>query len=343
VTGNPPAAGRTLRVLQSVRPPTAQTNPYIIQLVETLSEQIDVEYFRWRRGLFGRYDVLHLHWPEVMLRREGRPARWAAMARFLLLMTRLSLNGRIAVVRTLHNREAHESGGRVEGLLLRWCQSRTDRWIGLNEETHAPGPGEVTVILHGDYRSWFERFPASGSIPGRLLYFGLIRPYKGVGELVTAFRSTSDPRMRLRIVGKPSTKDLSDMIQEGCLADDRISAQLDYVDDETLASEVGRARLVVLPYRDIHNSGSLLLALSLGRPVLAPRAAVTLALAAEVGEGWVHTYDGGLTGNTLVETIAKLAPPSDDRLPDLGRRAWPLIAEQHVRVYREAAAGRRLR
>jgi beta-1,4-mannosyltransferase len=331
----------SLIVLQSVKQPSPRTNPYIIQLVTSLSEHADVRYFSWRTGLFGRYDVFHVHWPEVMLRRDRRLQRWAAMIRFALLMLRLSLRRRIAVVRTLHNLGVHESGGRVERVLLGWCDRRTDHWIGLNEQTAAPRPGALTVILHGDYRTWFEPYPLPARNPGRLLYFGLIRPYKGVDSLLAAFASTTDPALRLRVVGRPTSTELRALVEAACRADDRITAVLDYVDDETLAAEIGQAELVVLPYQDIHNSGSLLLALSLARPALVPQAPVTLALAEEVGAEWVRTYSGQLTGEVLGKELQALRSGGDGvDPPDLSRRGWPLIAAEHAAVYRYLVAGR---
>jgi beta-1,4-mannosyltransferase len=329
----PPSAD-PLIVLQSVKPPTAQTNPYIVQLVRALSDQLEVHYFSWRTGLLGRYHVFHLHWPEVMLRRKGRPQRWAAMGRFALLMLRLSVQRRIAVVRTVHNVGAHESGGRLERLLLAWCDRRTDHWIALNEQTRPPREGPLTVILHGDYRGWFESYQQPPSISGQILYFGLIRPYKGIDALLAAFAATTDPSLRLRIVGRPVTGQLRAQVQDAVQADERISAVLDYVDDETLATEVGQAELVVLPYQDIHNSGALLLALSLDRPALVPRAPVTVALAAEVGNAWVPTYSGPLTAEALSEARAALPSGDGAGRPDLSRRGWPLIAGQHAALYR---------
>jgi beta-1,4-mannosyltransferase len=328
-----------LTVLESVKRPTSRTNPYVIQLVQSLSGSLDVHYFSWARALFGHYDVFHVHWPEVMLRREGRPQRWAAMARFLLLMLRLTVQRRIVVVRTLHNLGVHESGGHLERALLAWCDRRTDHWIGLNEQSRAPRDGDLTVILHGDYRKWFERYPIPAGIPGRFVYFGLIRAYKGVDALLAAFASTADPALRLRIVGRPVSARFGELVDGACRADDRISAVLDYVDDEALANEIGRAELVVLPYQDMHNSGALLLALSLGRPALVPRTPVTVALAQEVGPEWVRTYAGPLTGTVLTASVAATGTATAPGGPDLSRRGWPLIAAQHVELFRSLRSG----
>jgi beta-1,4-mannosyltransferase len=335
------APGRPLRVLQSVKPPSAQTNPYVVQLARTLREDgSDVRWFTTRTGLTWRYDVFHAHWPEIMLRRDGRPARLAARARFVLLMLRLQADRRVAVVRTLHNLGQHEAAGRTERLLLRWFDRRTDAWVALNDATPLPDPARGTVVLHGDYRDWYAGHEVPDAVPGRLLYFGLIRPYKGVDRLLATVEALlADSAVTLRVVGRPSTPDLRSLVEAACDRDRRVSALLDYVDDATLAREIGEAELVVLPYEDMHNSGALLLALSLDRPVLVPRSAVTVALEAEVGADWVHVYDGrgeGLTPDVVRQALKAVRECPATSSPDLSRRRWPRIAAEHAAVYRAA-------
>ena len=105
--------------------------------------------FNWRSRVVGRDDVFHAHWPEVMVRRDGRAARLAARARFVLRLLRLQADRRVAVVRTLHNVAAHESASRVERLLLGWLDRRTDAWVALNDatpvRTRRGGPSSATV------------------------------------------------------------------------------------------------------------------------------------------------------------------------------------------------------
>src|SRR5690606_28006942 len=113
---------------------------------------------------------------------------------------------------------------------------------------------------------------------------GLIRPYKGVESLISAMEALDDAQARLRICGRPSDARMRQEVERACLRDPRISAQLTYLDDAALAHEVGLSELVVLPYRQMHNSGTLLLALSLERPVLAPWSEANAAIAEEVGK-----------------------------------------------------------
>lgn len=324
---------RRIRVLQSVKPPAPTTNPYIVQLVAALDRYVDVGYFSWRRAILGRYDVLHVHWPEVMVRRDGLAARLAAQARFAALMLRLALT-RTPLVRTVHNVRAHETGSRLENLLLSWCERRSSFWILLSPDTPLPRPRPSRVIPHGHYRDWY---PATSQqqVPGRLLHFGLIRPYKGVDALIAAFEQLDDARAGLRIVGRPTTAALRAEIEAACARDPRIEALLDYVDDATLAAELAACRLAVLPYRAMHNSGALLLALSLDRPALVPDGPTTRAIADEVGPGWVFTFTGELTAADLAGALTAGQAAPGGRRPRLEGREWPVVAAAHAEVYRE--------
>jgi beta-1,4-mannosyltransferase len=178
------------------------TNPYQSQLVQALEARVDVRLFSWRAALLGRIDVLHVHWPEVLIRDRNLVRTSVRRVLFLLVLIRLRLAGR-ALVRTLHNLAPHEPGSAVENWLLRLCDRWTTLWIALNEFTPFPTGAPTVVIPIGHYRDWFAGYPAPPMRPGRMLYFGRVRRYKGVDNLVAAFRVLDDPALTLRIVGNP--------------------------------------------------------------------------------------------------------------------------------------------
>ncbi len=93
-----------MRVLESFGVPKATTNPYITQLYQSLRHREDtiVVPFSYRAAVMGAYDVVHLHWPELMVGGhswQGRTAR-----RFLAAVTISRwMMTRVPVVRTVHN------------------------------------------------------------------------------------------------------------------------------------------------------------------------------------------------------------------------------------------------
>jgi glycosyltransferase involved in cell wall biosynthesis len=132
----------------------------------------------------------------------------------------------------------------------------------------------VTVVPHAVY-DVRKNMPPVRDAPEtvcNMLYFGVIRQYKGLDVLVRAF-STLPPetaeRFWLTIVGE---------IWEGCVEPRNLIAQSPYrerityveryVDDQELAAFLGGADVVVLPYRRSSQSGPLHLAMGCGLPVV---------------------------------------------------------------------------
>lgn len=99
-------APRPVRVMQSFRTPRPTTNPYIVMLDQALAAEPGIEHsrFTWRRALLGRLDVLHFHWPEVLLEGDRAWKRWGKRQLFRLMLLRASLT-RTVLVRTVHNLE----------------------------------------------------------------------------------------------------------------------------------------------------------------------------------------------------------------------------------------------
>lgn len=337
---------RRLRVVESFRTPRATTNPYLVLLLRSLPADLDVRTFSWRTALLGRYDVLHVHWPEVVVDRRN-PVRAAGAALLLALVLLRCRLTRTAVVRTAHNVTPHEAKSATTRWALRLCDASAGAWIRLNETTPTPSGVPVTTIALGHYREWFHVDPSTTApVRGRLTYVGLVRRYKGVEALVDAFVGTRDAPgaadLSLHVVGRPHDAALDTAVRTAAAPDPRITLRLEHVPDEELVREVLEAELVVLPYRDLHNSSAAVMALSLDRPVLVTDNAVTRALAAEVGEDFVLRYDGALDASTLTDALARrrTAPPGR---PDLSAREWSVLGEQHAAVFREAAAAARAR
>ncbi|HCI79330.1 MAG TPA: glycosyltransferase [Ktedonobacter sp.] len=129
-----------------------------------------------------------------------------------------------------------------------------------------------------------------------LLFFGLIRPYKGLEDLIRAFNALSESEIDnywLTIVGEtwegwtvPAT-----LINESRYRD-RITFVNRYVSDEEVARFFAEADALVLPYHRVSASGPLHIAMSWGLPIVVTRVG-------GLGEA-VESYEG-----------AVLIPPED--------------------------------
>jgi glycosyltransferase involved in cell wall biosynthesis len=334
----PDIAANRLVVQQSFPDPRPTTNPYIVMLRDAIRNEPEVELrtFGWRRAVFGRYDVFHAHWPEILVGGQNPLKALVRQALTVALLVKLRTS-RVPIVRTVHNLELPSGLNRRQIWILRWFDRQTTLRIRLNTSTDIPASVPHVTILHGHYRDWFAQYSRAPAIPGRLGYFGLIRRYKAVDSLIVAFRDLAGD-LSLRIAGKPSTPELAAAMEDLASADDRVILTLKFLTDEELVTVATESELVVLPYREMHNSGGALAALSVDRPILVPQNDANKRLSEEVGMGWVFQYEGALSTEhlrtALIESRASVRSPS----PDLSAREWANVGRLHVEAYRRAVS-----
>lgn len=323
------------RVMQSFGTPRQTTNPYIVMLDSALADEPGIEHLRfsWRTALTERYDVFHVHWGDTLLAGRHWWTRAGKRAAFALLLARLAAL-RIPVVRTVHNASAF-AGGRMDTALVRRLDARTAVEIVLTDTTPRTSAHTLPreLVPHGHYVTWFADMPQHEPIPHRWGFVGLIKPYKGIEELLSAFTEAIDDGadLTLHIAGRSTDPDLTRAITAA--VGPRLSADLRYISEAEFAATVTESSAIVLPYRDMLNSGAALAALSLARPVLMPNNETNRALAAEVGPHWVELFD---TAPTAEDLRALLERPLPSGRPDLTARDWTHTAAGHLNAYRRA-------
>ncbi len=162
-------------------------------------------------------------------------------------------------------------------------------------------PRAVARIPHSSYlgvygprrrRSAARR--ALGAKPFRdaVLFFGRIRPYKGVELLLSAMERarTDGYRGQLLLAGKPSREvDLDGILGrlEGAAFPHTVVPAS--IPDEEVATWFSAADVMVVPYRRVLNSGSVELAATYGVPCILPR--LPHLVDAFANEAWVRFYD----------------------------------------------------
>src|SRR3984957_8183722 len=123
----------------------------------------------------------------------------------------------------------------------------------------------VHVIPHGAFAHLAEAPEAAPPVQADkevVLFFGLLRPYKGIDVLLEAWRGIDDAE--LWVAGMPRM-DISGL---EAAAPENVRFVPRFIGDAELAPYFRRADLVVLPYREIEQSGVLFTALAFGKPLL---------------------------------------------------------------------------
>lgn len=270
----------------------------------------------------GRVDIVH--------------AQEAVYDPRLLLAT-----GRCPVVLTIHDPEPH-LGARLHGkhrVLQRLWRRRADELVVHSDDLVAVlgANGAAAVVPHGaDVHDLPDPVPAAP----RVLMFGRLEPYKGLGVLLEAMEGVWEqrPEVRLTVAGTGS---------EGALLPDdvRIDARLGYLPESRVDEVFGDASVVVLPYVDASQSGVGLLALARGIPVVVSKVGGLPDLALDGS----YVVPPGDAGSLAAAILAHVDDGFDvrRRVLDLAfeRFSWSTVAQLTTDVYEEVlrTRGRRIR
>lgn len=255
-----------------------------------------------------------------------------------------------SLVWTVHNRFHHERyyyrhevllnvllANVVDAVAVKCDAARAE----IADSYHIRDESKLVVIPDGNYLDVYENDVGRGSARERLgigeefvfLFFGLIRPYKGVRHLIEQFVSLDDEDLKLLIVGNPRFEALGEEIRAKAAVDDRISTRLEYVPDREVQVYMNAADVLVLPYQRILNSGSVHLGLSFGKPIVAPE----MGCIPEVVPDDELLYDpaepDGLGECLRAARTADLSRISEANLRRAESYTWSDTAEKYAAVY----------
>jgi len=198
-------------------------------------------------------------------------------------------------------------------------------------------PERVHVIPHGAF-DYLTRLPEERPLPPDLaavdgpvaMFFGLLRPYKGLDVLLDAWRSV-EADAELWIVGMPRM-DVEPLRRE---ADRRVRFVPRFVGDPEIPAFFRRADVVVLPYREIDQSGVLFTALAFGKAVVLSDVGgfPELGIGCLVPAGDVAALSAALS--SLLTNASERRQLGEQALAAAaGPYSWDRIAEQTLALYR---------
>lgn len=314
---------------------------------------------------FGRPDLVHLHWMHRFIEVDRRGKRLfglflAMRTLFELLVLRLA---GIPVVWTVHNVLSHERRipriertfrcivARLVVYIIVHCQE-AESTVCDSYRLSRSVKSRVRVIPHGNYDGYYnagvdqESARRALDIPldrTVLMFFGQIRRYKRVPELVGAFSKIEGSNADLWVVGNPRTAALRQDVERAAQESPNVTTVLDYVDDSQVGTYLTAADAIVLPYDGILTSGSAILAMTFGRAVIAPASGCLPGLLGQTGG---ITFDPNQCDG-LREALEQ-AMRDVDRLHRMGERnrnaasklSWSQIGKQTAETYAHAMESR---
>lgn len=228
-------------------------------------------------------DLVVFHWWTVF---------WAPC--FIFMANLLRRRGiRIALI--CHNLVDHDAGAWKRRISEKVLDAADAFFVHSSEHkrTLQSKRPDVPVVQHpipvyGHYPPAGKTLPKRGRL--ELLFFGFIRPYKGLDVLIEAIRLLDDPDVHLTVIGE-YWGDASALLRqtEGY---PNIECHLGYMSDQDAADYFARADFVILPYRAATGSAVASVAFHYNKPIIA-------------------SQTGGLPDVVFEGITGRLVPPND--------------------------------
>ncbi|MBW8060024.1 MAG: glycosyltransferase family 4 protein [Solirubrobacterales bacterium] len=204
-------------------------------------------------------------------------------------------------------------------------------------------PARVRVIPHGAF-DYLTRLPGEKPLPAELegaegpviLFFGLLRPHKGLETLLRAFRRVEGAE--LWIAGNPRME-VEPLRRLAAEAPGRVRFLTRFVEDAEIPAIFRRADLVALPYRDAEHSGVLYAGLAFGKPMVLSAVGGFPEVAARGAAQLVPPEDPAALAAALTELVGDKTARTE--LGEAAARAaagaysWDEAARQTLSLYRE--------
>ena len=359
-----------MKAIRVVHVPYTRRNPYQQLLFEGLSELgLDVNVAKVKRLLnrsffditilliilkYWKPDIIHLHWQHVFL--IDKRSWLKSIAKSFIFFVEIILAKLIGVkiVWTVHNIKKHENAHQnLEKYITRILARLTDVIIAhcktakmqIHDALKVKNNKKITVIPHGNYLDCYKNSIKQeeainllnlSEAEMRFIFLGEIRYYKGVFELIDAFLEINSGRTELIIAGKPKTNKIKHEVENRVKDKRNIYTILEFIPDDELEIYINASDIMVFPYRDIFTSGGIQLAMSFGKPIIAPLKGCIIDTIDEYG---AFLYDA--VDKKGLKTAMRQSMHSKDKLEIMGnynlevakRNNWLKIAEMTKRSY----------
>jgi beta-1,4-mannosyltransferase len=287
-------------------------NPYLDLLYASLErEGVPLERnarlkLGWLLAARRRVRWLHIHWPQSLYRFSRGPKSLRGALSWLklgLFAWRLGLARALGyrIVWTIHQVLPHDGATRLDLVAARRIARRANLLLAHDEDTAARaaellalGAARIAVVPHGSYEGVYP--PGEGRVAARetlgvdaervVLFFGELRGHKDVDVLLDAF-ARIDRGAVLLVAGHPKDKAVAAALGAAADRDPRLRFSPGFVPDQRVADLFAAADVAVVARGDGGTSGSLILALTFGVPVVAADRPTYRELLADGEAGWL--------------------------------------------------------
>jgi len=266
-------------------------NPYQLLLAkELLNKNIKV-FFCDNYSFFSlirfyvksKFKLLHVHWPDKFILHDNALIMAIKASNFILQLLFFKILG-VKIVWTVHNINNHEGTNlKFYRTILKFFSCLVDLHI-IHSKHSVPllesfSIKKIEVLKHPSYYGYYKLdFDEKKSrlilgIPENsfvYLFIGQIKEYKGVLDLIKAFKKINIENSCLLVAGLVSNQRILNKINIRKKNSSNIIFYNEFIRDDNLQLFFKASDVVVFPFKSILTSGSALLAQSFGKPIIIP-------------------------------------------------------------------------
>jgi beta-1,4-mannosyltransferase len=348
-----------MKALKIVHLPSYEINPYQKLLMES-QKQLGHEVLEGGGGgnFLGialrkwKADVLHFHWLHPYLLRKTAFGSVLRSLRFLAEIIFLKAAG-TRIAWTIHNLTNHEGQHpKIErffsSIFIRLADVifvHGQYAARLSVKHFHRDISRFNLISHPAYYGIYPNESSKtqarqkisphvlGEVGTVFLFLGRVNRYKGVFELVKEIKSL--PQIcRLIIAGQPSDSITHTEMEALMGADNRFLYFPQAIPENALHYFFNAADVVVLPFRKILTSGSVMLAMSYGKPLVVPDIPVIREVVDERDVWWFNPGDGASLRKALENAAATCSPEMGQANLEIAKNlTWEKLAKETLRGY----------
>lgn len=302
------------------------SNPFLININKYLEKdsELSIDEFRILMPFVRKYDIFHIHWPDYFFVKSFMYTL-VRILYFFLIMSIFKAT-KTKMIWTVHNLQPHNNyHPRLYKFVMKIFTSFLESIIVMSEESkkliYEQYPALINKKYHLIYHGLYDNYENTVSKEKArkklgididkkvLLFFGRIDEYKNIPILIDEFSKIENENFVLIIAGKIENKELQEEIKSK-LNCRRIITFFNFIQDSDVQYFFNASDLIVLPFKNILNSGSAMLALSFKKPLLCPNKGSLVELANIFGDKTIITYEK-FNSKVIEEALAVSLPPQE--------------------------------
>ncbi len=299
--------------------------------------------------------IVHMHWIEGYAGFSSKNKIKALLKSLIFMIDVYILKYilRAKIVWTIHNLYSHECAyPKIERVIKKKFSKKVDAIIcqcnyakkKFIKEFGAPEK-MIHLIDHGYFKCFknqISKEKARKDLNLRsddlvFLFFGSIRPYKGLINLIESFKKLRrDRNLILLIVGKPMNNKIKIDILNRIKDSLNIQPTLNFIAEDQIQVYINASDLIIYSYEKILTPGGIFLAMSFGKPIIAPRLGCITELIDERG---AFLYDPKKTDGLLnalekaIENKDKLKKMGENNFIKANELEWKTNALKTKKIY----------